>query len=271
VRVIAVDWSGRLTRADEFIWLAEVVDGELVSLRNGRDREQLVDHLTTVADEHPQTVVGFDFAFSFPAWWCGQQGWRTAHDVWAAMAADADRLLQECRPPFWGRPGKPNPRLTEIAYRRTELRRARGAKSVFQIGGAGAVGTGSVRGMGHLQTLARRGFDIWPFGPAGWPRVVEIYPRALTGAVTKSRWSARHAFLHERFPEQSARLLERAAGSEDAFDAAVSALVMGRHVDQLAELSPARDPQSVIEGEIWDPTRDTREIDGARLQSRSRA
>ena len=29
-------------------------------------------------------------------------------------------------------------------------------------------------------------------------------------------------------------LLERAAGSEDAFDAAVSALVMGAHADELA-------------------------------------
>ena len=40
----------------------------------------------------------------------------------------------------------------------------------FQIGGAGAVGTGSIRGMPHLLTLARNGFGIWPFSE-GWPRL----------------------------------------------------------------------------------------------------
>ncbi|MFP5389572.1 MAG: hypothetical protein ACLGG5_09790, partial [Thermoleophilia bacterium] len=43
--------------------------------------------------------------------------------------------------------------------------------------------------MPHLLTLARNGFGIWPFSE-GWPRVVEIYPRALTGPVNKG--SGRH-------------------------------------------------------------------------------
>jgi hypothetical protein len=76
--------------------------------------------------------------------------------------------------------------------------------------------------MPHLLTLAKNGFGIWPFSE-GWPRVVEIYPRALTGPVNKGKWSARHDYLVEHFPEQPRDLLERAAGSEDAFDAAVSA------------------------------------------------
>jgi hypothetical protein len=199
-------------------------------------------------------VVGFDFAFSFPKWWCDQQGWSDVRKVWAAIAAGGERLLDACEAPLWGRPGKPNPHPLDRRYRRTDRDASeRTAKSVFQIGGAGAVGTGSVRGMAHLGTLAERGFSVWPFDPIGWPRVIEIYPRALTGQVNKSRWNTRHAYLHERFPSQPATLLERAAGSEDAFDAAVSALVMAEHQDELAALAPTTDPHYMIEGKIWRP------------------
>jgi predicted nuclease with RNAse H fold len=253
MRVLGVDWSGKLKRAGECIWLAEVRDGELVMLENGRGREQLVEHLSAAAERDPRTVIGFDFAFSFPQWWCEQQGWRLAPDVWAAMALQGDRLLGECQPPFWGRPGRRRPNPPDRRYRLTELVDVSGAKSVFQIGGAGAVGTGSVRGMPQLQTLARRGFDVWPFGPTGWPRVVEIYPRALTGAVNKSDPRARRALLFERFASQSNALLERAAGSEDAFDAAVSALVMAEHEAELAALSATSDPVLAIEGRVWRP------------------
>jgi hypothetical protein len=68
--------------------------------------------------------------------------------------------------------------------------------------------------MPHLLTLAKNGFGIWPFSE-GWRRVVEVYPRALTGPVNKGRWSARHDYLLEHFPEQPRDLLERAAGSEE--------------------------------------------------------
>jgi hypothetical protein len=253
VRVLAVDWSGKLKRAEEFIWLAEVRDRELVSLQNGRSREQLVEHIGGIADDGSPTVVGFDFAFSFPKWWCDARRWRTPGEVWAAMAIDGNHLLDACEPPFWGLPGKRNPHALDRRYRRTECEDTMNAKSVFQIGGAGAVGTGSVRGMGHLPTLARQGFSIWPFDPMGWPRVVEIYPRALTGPVNKSSWSHRHAYVHEHFPAQEAALLERAAGSEDAFDAAVSALVMAKHEDQLTALVATDDPHFAVEGKIWCP------------------
>jgi hypothetical protein len=221
VRIVAVDWSGRLKGAEESLWLAEVRDGRLSELRNGLTREGLVVRLIDLADAHPRMVVGLDFAFSFPRWWCAEQGWASGPDVWAAMAERGEALLAACDEPFWGRPGKPNPHPPDRLYRRTEREDgARGTKSVFQIGGAGAVGTGSVRGMPHLLTLAENGFSVWPFTADGWPRVVEIYPRALSGAVNKGRWAQRHALAFERFPEQPHSLLERAVGSEDAFDAA---------------------------------------------------
>jgi hypothetical protein len=254
MRAIAVDWSGRNGGATEFIWLAEVDNGQLVSLENGRNREQLIAHLIAATSSHPQAVIGLDFAFSFPSWWCAEQGWHSAPEVWEAMAADGERLLTECLPPFWGRPGTINPNPEERRHRQTELIDAAGAKSVFQIGGAGAVGTGSVRGMPHLRAVAEAGFDVWPFGPLGWPRVIEIYPRALSGPVNKSRWRARHEFLFKHFPSQSAPFLERAAGSEDAFDAVVSALVMWERRRELRDLAPSADSTTRLEGKIWRPT-----------------
>jgi hypothetical protein len=162
--MIAVDWSGKAKGSVESLWRAEVRDGKLTELRNGLDRGELSAKLLELGEAEPSMVIGLDFAFSFPAWWCEENGWSSGED----------------------------------AVR---------AKSIFQIGGAGAVGTGSVRGMPHLLTLAKNGFGIWPFSE-GWPRVVEIYPRALTGPLNKghertrggvaSPWSAGRPRLRNR-------------------------------------------------------------------------
>jgi hypothetical protein len=251
--MIAVDWSGKAKGPAESLWRAEVCDGMLTELRNGLGRGELIAKLIELGEAEPDTVIGLDFAFSFPAWWCEENGWSGGEDVWAAMARGGEDLLDGCEAPFWGRPGRRNPHPKARLYRRTEISQdAVHAKSVFQIGGAGAVGTGSIRGMPHLATLAEAGFGIWPFSE-GWPRVVEIYPRVLTGPVNKGRWSARHDYLVERFPAQPRDLLERAAGSEDAFDAAASALVMSEHEGELGALGPPADPAYGIEGKIWRP------------------
>jgi predicted nuclease with RNAse H fold len=255
MRAVAVDWSGKDSRAEESIWLAEVRDRRLTRLENGRDREALVAHLIALGREDRRLVVGLDFAFSFPKWWCDNQGWGEVSDVWSAMATGGERLLAACAPPFWGRPGRANTLAPEHRFRRGERTDTPSAKSVFQIGGAGAVGTGSVRGMAHLRTLAEHGFSVWPFHPPAWPLVVEIYPRALTGPVNKSRWVSRQRFMYERHAEQDPVMLERAAGSEDAFDAAVSALAMAEHEDELVGLAPADDAEAAIEGRIWLPER----------------
>lgn len=249
--MIAVDWSGRRERPGEAIWLARVTRGRLTELRNGFTRGELVAALIDHARADAETVVGLDFAFSFPQWYCSQRGWATGHDVWRAMRAEAEGLLDVCAPPFWGRPGTRRPTESE-QYRRTEQKT--GAKSVFQIGGAGAVGTGSLRGMKHLLTLAEGPYAIWPFDEPRLPLVVEIYPRLMTGTVQKGRHRARLDHLQRHFESEDPLLLERAAGSEDAFDAAVSALVMARHVGQLENLrSVPRDFPAAIEGEIWRP------------------
>ena len=126
-------------------------------------------------------------------------------------------------------------------------------KSVFQIGGAGAVGTGSIRGMPHLAALRAQGFSVWPFHQVQAPRVIEIYPRLLTGPVKKANLDARHKYLARHFHEIDDALACKAASSEDAFDAAVSALVMGRHMDEISTLTKSQDPTELIEGQIWWP------------------
>ena len=80
-----------------------------------------------------------------------------------------------------------------------------------------------------LRRLQDAGFHVWPFDPSGWPLVLEIYPRLLTGKIIKVDHAAREAHL-ARLPEIEPSLRSVAASSVDAFDAAVSAVVMARHL-----------------------------------------
>ena len=203
-------------------------------------------------------VIGFDFAFSFPTWFIEALGVQSAPELWALVAQRGETWLTACEPPFWGHPGRPRPPQVQPALRRADLAVPRTAgvapKSIFQIGGAGAVGTGSIRGMPLLQALHARGARVWPYGEAvGQPIVVEIYPRLLTGAVRKSNPIARAELLASRYPQLSARHRALAIASEDAFDAAVSVMVMVEHVTVLLSLPEEADPALRLEGRIWHP------------------
>jgi Protein of unknown function (DUF429) len=153
--------------------------------------------------------------------------------------------------------GPPRPALPEHLRRTEAALDAVGGirpKSTFQVGGAGSVGTGSIRGFPVLARLRAAGFAVWPFDtPAVPPVVVEIYPRALTGAVVKSNAAARHAYLAQLQPELPGALHDLAVASEDAFDAAVSAIVMSRHADELHALPAIDDPTLRREGQVWTP------------------
>ncbi len=136
-------------------------------------------------------VVGFDFSFSYPAWFLRELGIGSAPEFWRLVAdGQGERWLhRDCEDGrFWGRVGslrhgkKPAEFCGEHAHRM--LRRAEtvlkvraeiadplaaariagiAPKSVFQIGGAGAVGTASLRGMPGLLRLREAGFRIWPY------------------------------------------------------------------------------------------------------------
>lgn len=214
----------------------------------------LGDTLGQFASENGPLFVGLDFAFGFPEWYMDKNGWRTGRQLWEAAGRHGDAWLHDEMPPFWGRKRKRPP--DEGSPRRaTDIRSSNAPKSPFQIGGAGAVGTGSVRGMPLLADLSDAGFAVWPFVQPGerQPMVVEIYPRLLSGKVVKSDVAdcVRHL---ERYAEAELPDFFRgmAAATEDSFDATVSALEMWRHADELASLRPVTGP-GAREGCIWCP------------------
>lgn len=262
LRTIAVDWSGRLAGAERTIWLAEARAGRLIRLEHGRSREAIADWLIAEAANAAPLVAGLDFAFALPAWYMRERGYAAASELWSAMAAGGcESLLARCEPPFWGRPGKSRP-FGQEQFRLTDrLHRIGGIapKSAFQLGGAGAVGTGSLRGMPVLHRLHAEGFRVWPFCAAGTPVLIEIYPRRLTGPVRKSSLEARMRFLRP-LRERLGPLAHVAATSEDAFDAAISASMMSLHVGELANLRDVATPEARLEGMIWAPQEDACEL-----------
>ncbi|WP_018332775.1 DUF429 domain-containing protein [Actinomycetospora chiangmaiensis] len=257
MRILAVDWSGDLRGAAKRIRVAEAVPGRLVDVRGGLDRDGVGDLLLDLRDRAEPAVVGMDFSFGLPAWFPTRYGARSLPQVWDLARDEGETWLEACDPPFWGRAGTRKPTDVDL-YRDTELEaRDRGLNplSTFQIGGAGAVGTGSVRGMALLGRWRRAGVGVWPMDPAPGPRgvlVVEVYPRAMTGPVVKSSADARRALV-EADPRVPTELRAAVTATEDAFDAAYAALGMADHADELAALPARTDPASGIEGRLWLP------------------
>jgi hypothetical protein len=257
-RVIAVDWSGATEGSISKIWLAEIdpTSNSLIRLEAGRTRQGVAEYLLDRRRSDPRFVVGFDFAFSFPEWFVVERNLPNAPALWDVVVEEGERWLRECCPPFWGRPGIGKPNLSEH-FRRTDLEVPAVAgirpKSVFQIGGAGAVGTGSIRGMPSLKLLRDGGFSIWPFDAPAYPMVVEIYPRVLTGAVVKQHADVRLQYLERNYQHMSRSERALGASSEDAFDALVAAAVMAEHISELQNLAVVHDPSRLREGQIWFP------------------
>jgi hypothetical protein len=290
-RVVGVDWSGdqgpgQRRKIWAGVWTAAT---EKVTLESGRSRSELMEWLIELSRETPRMVVGFDFSFSYPAWFLRELGIASAPEFWQLVADGQGEkwLHRDCEDVrFWGRVGpvrhgkKPEEFRGEHAHRM--LRRAETAlkvraeisdplavariagiapKSVFQIGGAGAVGTASLRGMPGLLRLRESGFRIWPFDAPSEkePLVVEIYTRLMTGAVTKSSEAARTAYMKKKrrenalFAGLSPRVIAKARGSEDAFDALVTALVMTEHRAEFARLRRTKDKVFRMEGQTWVP------------------
>ena len=252
---IAVDWSGA-KRPTRKLALAEVVDGELRPVRTPTSREEVVEELIRICHQSPDTVIGLDFAFSLPAWFLAERGLTSVVDLWRLVEREGEGWLRDCPDPFWGRPGRSRPlHARQLRHTEEALGSVGGIsiKSVFQIGGAGTVGTGSLRGMPLLLTLRAAGISVWPFDPPLKPFVVEIYPRLLTGVVIKRSAQARSDFLQQHWNHLPQGVRDSAVQSEDRFDAAISALVMDRSRHEFALLPTLADPLQALEGAIWSP------------------
>jgi hypothetical protein len=251
VRVFAVDWSGARVGEDRHLWVAEADadTGRLVALAPAT-RRAAVDHLIAAADGRAAggMVAGLDFSFSLPAWWLTANRIGSVDELWADEAR-LEGWLAACAAPFWGRPGRPRPGLPpDQEYRRTELAAPRRPRSTFQIGGAGAVGTGTLRGLPHLARLRAAGVALWPWDPWVAPVVAEVWPRLALGGTVKSspaaraQWVARH---RDALDDRAAASIE---ASDDALDAAAAALHLALDAGR-ARPAPAG-PTVALEGWI---------------------
>jgi hypothetical protein len=251
LRTIAVDWSGGKEPLKN-LWLAEAGPGRLLDVASFSQRASVTDYLIAESQADPELVVGLDFAFSLPAWFLAERRFASAHALWQHMASEADTWLQP-KPPFWtaagGGPKDADP------YRQTDrelMQRNLRPTSPFKLVGPSQVGRGSLRGMGHLLDLQRAGFNIWPFA-SGLPLVVEIYPAALypPGFAGKSHPRAIAEAVRDN-PRIGEGLKAHAACSQDAFDAATSALRMAECAPEFRNLRPARpETRYALEGQIW--------------------
>jgi hypothetical protein len=259
-RCIAVDWSGAASLAGqrEHIVAADWQDG-VINLTRGRTRAETIAWLIQQALRTPALIVGLDFAFSYPAWFVKERRVESIEDFWQVVAAQGEAWLALCSDPFWGRPQRRCP----PGHRAPDWRGYRGAdrlattgrqpSSPFQIGGAGAVGTGSIRGIPWLLELRAAGFSIWPFHAPVFPMAMEIYPRSFTGPVNKSNSQARRDYLQTHLPKEqlSRQVVQMATESEDAFDALCSVIGMARQKSDLMLLEQAVDETALLEGAIF--------------------
>jgi hypothetical protein len=264
-QVLAIDWSGALAPAVQrrSIAVASASLGDAqVTLRRGFLRTELEAELVALGRGGAQVLAGLDFSFSLPVHFLDRLGCRSAPELWQRVTDEGERWLRAPHPDFWGRrKGERQPaghRAPQwLGYRACERAAAMGGRlpgSTFQIGGAGAPGTGSLRGMPMLARLRKAGWSVWPFDPPRLPLLVEIYPRLLTGPVIKSDPAARARYLDaEEYACLPGAVAAEAAAGEDAFDALVSALVMRRHAAEFAELRQAQDRKTLLEGAIWRP------------------
>ena len=216
-RVIVVDWSGRAApsprrESKDAIWIGQCDSaGESQSYHRTRTEAEALLHAQLA--EGGRQLVGFDFPMGYPSGFAerltGTASARALHG-WLArrindgpdnlnnrfeIAAAINQALGGAGP-FWGCPkGRPRPYLPSLKTvdyialglaekRRVERENPR-AKPVWQLLGAGSVGSQALLGIPVVHRLARAfGAAIWPFEPLSALTFAEVYPSLLSAEVT---------------------------------------------------------------------------------------
>jgi hypothetical protein len=215
-RVAILDWSaaGRPKRGADSIWLGHD-DGTAENPATRTGAETLLHRLVADALANEQRLlIGADFAFGYPAGFAqALTGRNDALALWDWFArhitGDATNRSNHLEVaarinarlpgvgPFWFNPLKRDivhlPRKGRLRHghgfsdtRRAD-RSARGAQSVWKLGGAGAVGSQVLTGLPVLHRL-RAAFpgqiSVWPFELPNRPVILaEVFPSLLAPEV----------------------------------------------------------------------------------------
>jgi precorrin-8X/cobalt-precorrin-8 methylmutase len=238
---VAVDWSAASVprRGADSIWCATHTAAGTGDPVNVPTRRAAAGLLTQLIDSHPaeRILIGLDFPFGFPAGTAAALAldgapWRATWQLLAALLTDSDRnsnnrfevaavlnaRIGSAHGPFWGCPrgvadGRLAPTkpvacapLPELRLCEDWLRRAGHRPfSVWQLAGAGSVGSQALTGIPVLAALAAarpQRVAVWPFTTglgrdpvaARHDRVVlaEVWPSWLAGrcppALVKDAW-----------------------------------------------------------------------------------
>ena len=223
---LMVDWSAssaRVTGADSIWWAFRDRSGGPTRSGNPPSRSgaraELVELFRTALAKGLRVLAGFDFPFGYPR---GTARLVTGTDRWDALWAELARLVEDGpdnvnnrfavaaelnrrldgNGPFWGHPHqhggrypglsptRPTSGANMLPLKRLTEERISGAKTVWQLSGAGSVGGQTLLGIPFLHSLKqdpilRDKVSVWPFETGlGWRQetpvlIAEIYPSII--------------------------------------------------------------------------------------------
>ena len=215
--ILIVDWSGGNDRGaspkKDAIWTGVARASQAEAPIYHRNRQRAEDWITAFLQAETaagrRVLAGFDFAFGYPAGFgqvlTGSDDPFAIWDWFAArvkdsptsnnrfdLAGDINSLFPGTGP-FWGNglardiadlPRKGLARKGHgLPEKRAAEHKAKGAFAVWQLSGAGAVGSQVIMGLPLLARLRQRfGADlaVWPFEPLTPPiALVEVWPSLI--------------------------------------------------------------------------------------------
>ena len=219
--ILIVDWSSGNDRGatpkKDAIWTGVARAGMAENPAYHRNRQVAESWITAFLTQERQAgrrvLAGFDFAFGYPAGFgqvlTGSDDPFAIWDWFAARVQDGPKAsnrfdlagqINAMFPgtgPFWGNglsrdiPGLPRKGRDRHGHGMTEKRAteqdAKGAFAVWQLSGAGCVGSQVIMGLPMLARLRQRfapDLAVWPFEPAAHPIVLaEIWPSLIARTI----------------------------------------------------------------------------------------
>jgi molybdopterin-guanine dinucleotide biosynthesis adapter protein len=223
--VIVVDWSAKavpspMKESKDAIWIG-ICRENAEQTRYYRTRIEAEMAIITLLDTERATgrrvLAAFDFPMGYPSGFAERlTGTNTAQSVWKWLADNViddarnatnrlqvggriNALFHPLRGPFWGRPAShdiPHLAFTKdvdyhalgLSERRAIEKELRGAKTVWQLMGAGSVGSQALTGLPMIHRLQQSAdCKVWPFEDITGASVViaEIYPAIISMAVAR--------------------------------------------------------------------------------------